>query len=193
MRLRFGFGTTGCGATMSLCSSVQNGLIRSYKYHFRSSSSPFGSILGGRREGSGFQSSLTRERAVSDKYSARGRVSELEVVELFDRNNLFEMGSKKRRPVTCGDYLSLLCCHKLGMIAHSRLVDVVCYVYHTAHRCVLKKMLEQPKAPIGAELCMSHYQERVSHVCMLPSHYPPHQVLDVEGNHAVGGPYASPP
>ena len=66
MRLRFGFGTAGCGATMSLCSSVQNGLIRLYKYHFRSSSSPFGSILGGRREGSGFQSSLTRERAVSD-------------------------------------------------------------------------------------------------------------------------------
>ena len=103
------------------------------------------------------------------------------MVELFDPNNLFEMGSKKRRPVMCGDYLSLLCRHKLGMIAHSRLVDDVCYVSHTTYRCVLKKTLEQPKAPIGAEIRMSHYQERVSYVCMSSSHYPPHQVL----HHAV--------
>ncbi len=43
-----GFGTDGCGQTVSLSGSGQNGLILSYRYHWRSAFNPRGGTTAGK-------------------------------------------------------------------------------------------------------------------------------------------------
>ncbi len=100
-------------------------------------------------------------------------------MSLLDADHLPELRGKEGYPVQRRhNHTPMLIADQLCLITFCRLLDHFSNRPQAADSGSLEETLEEPEAPIGRELCVTHYQEGQRDVSVPSCDGPPQQVPD---------------